>query len=137
MRVEARMPDDPFAEIARRHGLRLLLLHGSAVSGRTHPHSDVDIAAWFERPDATFSSVAGLAADLQPLFPGREVDLSLINRADPLFLEKVVERSRLLAGDPRDLQRLRLYAFKRYQDHRRFLRAERRYVTAALGRLGG
>jgi predicted nucleotidyltransferase len=131
------MPEDRFAEIARRHGVRLLLLHGSHVSGHTHAHSDVDIAAWFERADVSFGVLTDLAADLQPLFPEHEVDVSVLNRADPLFLERVVEHARLLAGDPKALQRLRLYAFRRYQDHRRFLSTERRYVTAALDRLAG
>ena len=66
--------------------------------------------------------------DLQSLFPGREVDLAVLNHADPLFLKKVTERCQLLTGSPARLQRLQLYAFKRYQDHRRFLALERDYV---------
>jgi hypothetical protein len=41
-----------------------------------------------------------------------------------LFLEKVLESARLLAGSTRDLASLRLYAFRRDQDHRRFLRLD-------------
>jgi hypothetical protein len=49
-------------------------------------------------------------------------------------LKKILESCRLLYGDPRDLQRLRIYGFKRYQDHRRFLDLERRYVRDAIRR---
>jgi predicted nucleotidyltransferase len=125
------MSDPPFDAIARRHGARLLVQFGSTVSGRVHDASDVDVAVFFEG-DPTYTRLGGLLADLEPIFRGRVVDLGLLNRADPLFLKKVLENARLLAGSPRDLARLRLYAFRRYQDHRRFLRLEDRHLDRFL-----
>jgi predicted nucleotidyltransferase len=125
------MTGPSFDEIARRHGARLLLQYGSTVSGRTHAASDVDVAVLFEG-EASFDRLGGLVADLEAAFPGRDVDLGVLNRADPLFLKKVLEGARLLAGSARDLASLRLYAFRRYQDHRRFLRLEERHVERFL-----
>ena len=125
------MSPSPFDAIARRHGARLLVQFGSTVSGQTHAASDVDVAVFFEG-DPTYTRLGGLLADLEPIFPGRVVDLGLLNRADPLFLKKVLENARLLAGSPRDLARLRLYGFRRYQDHRRFLRLEERHLDRFL-----
>jgi predicted nucleotidyltransferase len=125
------MSDPPFDAIARRHGARLLVQFGSTVSGRVHDASDVDVAVFFEG-DPTYTRLGALLADLEPIFRGRVVDLGLLNRADPLFLKKVLENARLLAGSPRDLARLRLYAFRRYQDHRRFLRLEDRHLDRFL-----
>jgi predicted nucleotidyltransferase len=102
-----------FDEIARRRGARLLLQYGSTVSGRTHAASDVDVAVLFEG-EPSFARLGGLMADLEEVFPGRDVDLGLLNHADPLFLKKVLENARLLAGSARDLATLRLYAFRRY-----------------------
>jgi hypothetical protein len=76
--------------------------------------------------------VGGLLAELEGAFPGRDVDLGLLNHADPLFLKKVLESARLLAGSPRELACLRLYGFRRYQDHRRFLRLEERHLDRFL-----
>lgn len=121
----------PFDDIARRHGARLLLQYGSTITGRTHAGSDLDIAVLFERePD--YARVGGLLADLEGAFPGRDVDLGLLNHADPLFLKKVLESACLLAGSPRELACLRLYGFRRYQDHRRFLRLEERHLDRFL-----
>ena len=121
----------PFDEIARRHRARLLVHHGSTITGRAHAGSDVDIAVLFEgEPD--YARVGGLLADLERTFPGRDVDLGLLNHADPLFLKKVLESARLLAGSPRELACLRLYGFRRYQDHRRFLRLEERHLDRFL-----
>jgi len=69
------------------------------------------------------------------LHPDHEVDVAIINHADPLFLKKITERCRLLYGSPRRLAELKIYAFKRYQDHRRYLALEREYVHRTLGRL--
>lgn len=120
-----------FDVIARRHGARLLVQYGSTVSGRTHAGSDVDVAVLFDgEPD--HARLGGLLADIAGAFPGREIDLGLLNHADPLFLKKVLEGGRLLGGSPRDFAALRLYAFRRYQDHRRFLRLEERHLDRFL-----
>ena len=118
--------------IARRHGIELLLQFGSSVSGHVHPHSDLDLAVLLARVPETFDAQADLIADLQRLVPDREVDVAIVNRADPLFLRRIIDQCRLLYGSPRRLQELKIYAFKRYQDHRRYLAMERDYVAAHL-----
>jgi predicted nucleotidyltransferase len=119
-------------QIARTHGVHLILQFGSVVTGITHPRSDVDIGVLLEHPRQSLQERADLIGDLRRLFPGPELDLAILNHADPLFLKKVLETCRLVYGSPRLLQRLRLYAFKRYQDHRKYLDLERRFVARAL-----
>jgi predicted nucleotidyltransferase len=123
---------EQIAPIAKKHGIVLLLQFGSSVTGRLHARSDVDLAALLERVPRSLAAHAELLEDLQQLFPGREVDLALLNRADPLFLKKITEACRLLYGSCQQLQRLKIYAFKRYQDHRNYLEMERRYVEDSL-----
>lgn len=118
--------------IARAHGVALLLQFGSSVTGRLHARSDVDLGVLLDRPRVTFDELGELISDLGRLFPGREVDVAVLDHADPLFLKKVMETCRLLHGDPRRLQRLKIYAFKRYQDHRRYLELERAFVARRL-----
>jgi predicted nucleotidyltransferase len=128
---------DPQAlkEIADKHGIELIVEFGSMVTGHVHPRSDVDLAVLFRGRTPPFRELAGLGHELQALHPGREVDVALINHADPLFLRKITERCRLLHGSPRRLAELKVYAFKRYQDHRRYLALEPEYVRRTLGRL--
>jgi predicted nucleotidyltransferase len=123
------------ADVARRHGVRLILQFGSTVDGFVHSQSDLDLALLLDRASLSLEQLGAMRHELQHCFPDREVDLAIINRADPLLLRKIVERCRLLYGSTKDLQRLRLYAFKRYQDHRRFLELERQYVNQTLDRL--
>lgn len=128
------MDRERLADIARRHGARLILQFGSTVTGRTHPRSDLDLAIFLEAGPFSLSRLAEISTDLQPLSPDHRVDLALLNRADPLFLKKITEACALLFGTDRALAELKIYAFKRYQDHRRFLALERDYVAAALKR---
>lgn len=125
-----------FAEIAERHGASLLLQYGSTVGGSTHAASDVDIGVLYDRSPPSLLDQGALIDDLQEHFPGRRVDLAMLDRADPLFLKQVLESCRLLAGSPRRLAELKIYAFKRYQDHRRYLPLERQYVDRVLADLG-
>ncbi len=118
------MADDA---VAARHGLDLILQFGSTVTGATHRLSDVDLGVLFAA-GVDPRNLDVVLQDLQTLFPGREVDLAVLNHADPLFLEEVTERCQLLAGSAARRQRLQPYAFTRYQDHRRFLELERDYV---------
>ncbi len=125
------MEEADFAAVAGRFGLRLLVQFGSTVSGHQHAESDVDVAALFDQ-EPTFAQLGDLLAELSPGFPGRSVDLSVLNHADPLFLKKVMEAPRLLAGTQRELAELRMRAFRQYQDHRRYLALERGHLDRFL-----
>ena len=125
-----------FAEIAERHGASLLLQYGSTVGGPIHAASDVDIGVLYDRAPPSLLDQSALIDDLQERFPGRRVDLAMLDHADPLFLKKVLENCRLLAGSPRRLAQLKIYAFKRYQDHRRYFPLERQYVDRVLAAMG-
>ncbi|HVL69897.1 MAG TPA: nucleotidyltransferase domain-containing protein [Vicinamibacterales bacterium] len=126
-------PTPTLEAVARARGIRLILQFGSSVTGRTHARSDLDLAVLVERHPEPFHAYGELAADLQQCFPGQEVDLAIINRADPLFLKQVMDTARLLYGSPRAFAELKVYAFRRYQDHRRFLDMEREYVRRQIG----
>lgn len=119
-------------DIAQKQGIVLVLKFGSSVTGRMHPKSDVDLAVLLDRSTITLQEHAELLQSLQPLFPDRELDLALINHADPLFLKKITDNCELLLGPPERLQALKLYAFKRYQDHRRYFELERQFAERFL-----
>jgi uncharacterized protein len=116
-------------DIAQKHGIVLALKFGSSVTGQVHPKSDVDLAVLLDRSAISLREHTDLLQDLQSLFPDGEIDLALINHADPLFLKKITDACQLLYGPPEKLQALKLYAFKRYQDHRKFFEMERQFAA--------
>ncbi len=122
------MDAEALSAIARRHGIVLIVRFGSTVTGRTHPDSDTDLGILFERlpdPNAELEAVAAL----QAIYRHRDVDITLLNRADPLLLKQVTDAAVLEYGSPARLEALRRYAFKRYHDHRPFFEMEREYVA--------
>ena len=127
-------PVDPqrLEDIARRHGITLILRFGSSVAGLARPESDLDLAVLLERVPATLDQYLDLVHDLQTTVPEREVDVAVLNTADPLFLKKITERCVLVYGSSRRLQEFKMHALKRYQDHRKYLALEREYVARAL-----
>ena len=135
--MERSQPQTPdLADVACRHAIQLILQFGSTVDGPVHSRrSDMDLAILLKDAEVSLERLGAIQDDLRASFPGRDVDLAMINRADPLFLKQITERCRLLHGPVQTFQRLRLYAFKRYQDHRRFLDLERRFVNQTLDRL--
>ena len=118
--------------IAKKHGILLILQFGSSVTGKVHARSDVDVTVLLDRPRISLDEHAELLHDLRPLFPGQELDLALLNHADPLFLKKIIDNCQLLYGPPRRRQQLKIYAFKRYQDHRKYFEMERQFVARSL-----
>lgn len=118
--------------LAPKHRLRMVLLFGSAVTGVEHAKSDIDIAVQYHGKPLSLGEYADLLHDLQQVFPRRKVDLSFINHADPLFLKKITDGCVLLYGELRHLYELRIYAFKRFQDHRRYFAMERSFVDRFL-----
>lgn len=108
--------------LRRRHGIRLILAHGSRVSGRARPDSDLDLAML----PASGSLGWGVWAELEDAFPGMETDVADLSRADPFFLGQIQACCQLLSGDPTEYQEFRIHAFRRYQEYRPFLAMEAR-----------
>jgi hypothetical protein len=121
--------------VARRFGLDLVLELGSMVTGHVHARRDLDLAILLDRSDLPFDALLNLQRELQRLHPRHEVDVAILNRADPLLLRRITERCRLIYGSRQRLAELQMYAFRRYQDHRRYLALEREYVERTLARL--
>jgi predicted nucleotidyltransferase len=121
------------ASIARAHDLDLLVLFGSQASGRARHSSDVDLVARRREGFLSFTELVDIPDELRTIFPGREIDLADLRRADPLFLRKIFECALPLFEEPGAFSQARLHAFHRYQDYRPMLRLERRAVRRALG----
>ncbi len=123
---------EQLARVAAAHGIELVVQFGSTVAGGVHSQSDLDLAVLLTEVPDSYAGEASVMAALQPCFRGSRLDLTILNRADPLLLHHIAEQGRLLHGSRNRWEEFRAYAFRRYQDHRRFLELERDYVERAL-----
>ncbi len=123
------------AEIAERFDLSLVVLFGSVAAGADRPDSDIDIGIRFKDGDPGLSRTLDVQGELSNLFRERDVDLSILNRADPFFMKKIAERCEFLYEEPGKGSAFLLLAFKRYQDHRKYLEMEREYAYDYVKRI--
>ena len=127
------MDADALAALARRHGVRLVVRFGSTVTGSTHAGSDLDLGVVTGGASLSFSALMDLTSDLQAFGNGREVDVAVLNHADPLFLKQVADHCERVFGSPDDFAAFKLRAFHHYQDYSRYLVLEQAFVDARLG----
>jgi len=107
---------DIFAGLAQKHGLKLVLLFGSQVKGKTHKESDYDVAYLSNRELGSdeFSLFTDLLPVIRPL-DERLLNLVSIRKANPLLLYDMTSNSQVLyEKKPGIFAQLQATAFKRY-----------------------
>jgi predicted nucleotidyltransferase len=80
------------APIFKDEGLKLVLLFGSAILGKVHKQSDIDIAFLFNRP----VDILSLTNRIIRLLHADNIDIVDLSRASPLLKFSVVKNGKLL-----------------------------------------
>jgi hypothetical protein len=95
-------------------------LFGSQARETAREHSDVDVAAYVDQAtdmNRGFGLDAEIAADLMSALGRSDVDVVLLNRADPVLYHRVLRDGiRLLVRDPKSTAGREAYALSRYFD---------------------
>jgi len=95
-------------------------LFGSLAKDKGTSFSDVDIAVYYRpRQVPNFRTQLNEQEDLAGLL-GREVDLVILNKADPILKRQIFEKGiPLLNQDPKALGEFYIYSFTEYDDLKR------------------
>lgn len=110
--------------VLRAAGVRLVVVFGSAARGAGRPDSDLDVGVLFDgggrpplpgEPAEPFEARREAVADA--LRAGREIDLVVLDEADPLLLHEVAVHGRpVFEAEPGVFEEFRIRAIKRYFD---------------------
>lgn len=113
------------AVVAKKYGLRFVMVHGSFATGKTRADSDLDIAA-VARKSLSVKSEIRLYGEMSDLFQKAhcEVDFKMLNKVDPFFRYEVVRDGVLLFGDPVDYEEYKAVSHRLYDDVRPLLDLE-------------
>ena len=117
-------------KITRKYNLELVILFGSTARGKERAESDADVAVK-SMTKLDFRKQLRLAGDLRDVF-NREVDLSLVEYANPLLLHQICKYGKLVYGSGRVFSGLKLYAFHRYNDYAPYFRMEEQLVKQGV-----
>ena len=111
-------------QVAKRYNLELVLLFGSRVSGKTHKHSDFDVA-FLSSKKFDLVDESKLIVDLFPVFDSYKVDIVNLRSASPLLFYGVFKNCHLLYAKNEELfYNLRIYAQKKYLDNKSLYEAK-------------
>jgi predicted nucleotidyltransferase len=112
---------DKQKEMMKKHGLRMVVLFGSQVSGEANEKSDYDIAV-LTVPEKNIAKNLKDYNDILFLLekilsiPAEKIDLTNLQTVTPLLLHEIFENSELLYGDELDYEEQRARAFRKYID---------------------
>ncbi len=103
------------AKIAKKFQLNLVVIFGSFANGKQREDSDLDIAVLGDK-EISFNEQIGLINELSLIF-NKNIDLSVLNRANPLLLFQVSQNSVIIYGSHEEFLKFKLYAFNVYNDY--------------------
>ena len=116
------------AGIAKKYGLRLILLFGSRVSGTLNKESDFDVA-YLPKKLLSFNKEVKLNYEFTEIFGNDHVDTVDLSRAKPLLLYGIFKQPRILFQiDNLIFSRYRAYAFKKYVESKPLYELKFRYI---------
>ena len=111
------------AKIAKKFQLKIIIIFGSFANGKFRKDSDLDIAVLGFK-EVSFNEQIKLTNELSLIF-NKNIDLSVLNRANPLLLFQVSQNPVLLYGSRPDFLKFKLYAFKAYNDYAPYFEMEK------------
>ena len=111
-------------------GIKLLVAFGSQVKGEARTGSDLDLA--FLTDSRKKVNILKFYNDLGEVFE-RKIDLTNLNRADPLLLKQVLlDEYEMLHGSQSEANQQELRAIRRYLEYKPVLEQEARMVDRSL-----
>lgn len=114
------------------YGLTMVLLFGSRVTGKTHSHSDTDLAYLANR-QLTLSEEGAMLTELMPLMKSKFIDLVDIRHAPPL-LKKQIARNHIVLHQTAEKSGSDFIAqaFREYEETRSLREALHEYLTKRI-----
>lgn len=110
-------------ELADKYGLKLMVLFGSQVSGRTHQESDYDVA-YLSEEELSLEEESGFMYGLMPIFKIKDerlVNIVNIKTAGSLILYSITQKGiPLFERGASIFFRLKLYAWRAFIDSQLF-----------------
>lgn len=103
------------AKIAKKFQLKLIVVFGSFANCKQREDSDLDIGV-LGLEAISFKQQIDLISELTMVF-SKDIDLSVLNRTNPLLLFQVSKNFILLYGSRENFLKFKLYAFKAYHDY--------------------
>ena len=108
------------SKMAKKYGLKLVLLFGSFSSGKIHEGSDYDIAVLTEESKnisnlKNYNNILFFLSEVLEI-PSQKIDLTNLNNANPLLCYEITMKGKLVFADRNLFDEHRARSFRNYID---------------------
>jgi len=124
-------------DLAKTYDLLFMVLFGSQSVGEVHPKSDIDIGIMFSESKYTMDKEIGIGVEIMDLFQTSNVDVVVLDFAEPLLLKEVAAFGIPLYERRRGLfDEYQLLFIKKFFDNAKFRRLADRRLDEFLKKRG-
>ncbi len=134
------LPVDKIRELCKKHGIMVFILFGSYAANRFDSESDVDVAILVKNPVSILKSRTRILKKLSDLFGYKDIDLVLLNHADPLLKFNIAREGKLIYEETKGLFNIfKVRAMSEHNDAKKFYQLEKEFVKQYIerGKLNG
>lgn len=107
-------------KIVKKYDLDFVIVFGSQINGNARKNSDLDVAILNHKSNGSYKKYGVLFSEFSKIFPKFNIDLRLIQGAEPVFLYNVFIKGKFLAGDLQKFYSYKAFAYKNYIDSQSF-----------------
>ena len=104
------------SQIAENYNIKMMVVFGSQISGKTHQGSDLDIGILLNQEPSSYHSLLNVQSELKKVFSKFKIDLRYLHNTTPYFLFEAVYKGELLYGSNYEYAKLCAKAFKQFVD---------------------
>ncbi len=131
--LEIKYDKNELGKLCKKHGLKLLVLHGSYAKGRATGKSDIDIGV-LGKKKIDHGAFSAILKDFGEIF-GDKFDPAFLNNAEPMICYHAAVSGRpLYEAAKGDFANFKLQSIGRYIDTKKFRELEKLYIKRAAGK---
>ena len=109
-----------------KYQIKLMILFGSYNTDDFNSESDIDPAIEVDDCDLIYKYREQLLNEISSIFSFRDIDLVLLNHADPLLKKQIVSSGELIyERRPGDFNKFKVRAYKEYFDAKKFYQSDK------------
>lgn len=121
-------------KIFAKYELTLLIVFGSYNSENFNKNSDIDLAIKVKKPDEILKDRDKVLNEISVIFDYRDIDLVLLNYAEPLIKYKIACEGKVIYEREKGLfRRFQVRAMSEHNDAQKFYELDKKFINDFLG----
>ena len=127
------LPTEKLKKLGRKYKIQLMVVFGSYLTEQFTAESDLDLAIQTTDAELIKEHKLDILAEISKLCDHREIDLILLNQADPLLKFQVAREGKLVYETETGLfNSFKVQAMNEHQDAQKFYQLDKKFIDNYL-----